>query len=35
VVGAGSLVLDDIPSGVLAYGRPAKVIRSIGGLNER
>jgi UDP-N-acetylbacillosamine N-acetyltransferase len=29
VVGAGSLVLDDIPSGVLAYGRPAKVIRKI------
>jgi UDP-N-acetylbacillosamine N-acetyltransferase len=31
VVGAGSLVLDDIPNGVLAYGRPAKVIRKIAG----
>jgi UDP-N-acetylbacillosamine N-acetyltransferase len=29
IVGAGSLVLDDIPSGVLAYGRPAKVIRKL------
>ena len=31
VVGAGSLVLHDIPTGVLAYGRPAKVIRKIAG----
>src|ERR1700681_78292 len=31
VVRAGSLVLHDIPSGVLAYGRPAKVIREISG----
>ena len=31
VVGAGSLVLHDIPNGVLAYGRPAKVIRKIAG----
>ncbi|HEY6392387.1 MAG TPA: acetyltransferase [Bryobacteraceae bacterium] len=29
LVGAGSLVLEDIPAGVLAYGRPAKVIRKI------
>ena len=29
VVGAGSLVLHDIPTGVVAYGRPAKVIRNI------
>lgn len=29
VVGAGSVVLADIPSRVLAYGIPAKVIRSI------
>ncbi|MCT0201797.1 MULTISPECIES: acetyltransferase [Synechococcaceae] len=28
VVGAGSLVLDSLPSGVMAYGRPAKVVRS-------
>jgi sugar O-acyltransferase (sialic acid O-acetyltransferase NeuD family) len=27
-VGAGSVVLDDIPSYVLAYGTPAKVVRS-------
>ena len=27
--GAGSLVLADIPNGVLAYGRPAKVIRRL------
>jgi acetyltransferase EpsM len=29
VVGAGSVVLHDIPDGVLAYGAPAKVIREI------
>jgi sugar O-acyltransferase (sialic acid O-acetyltransferase NeuD family) len=29
VVGAGSLVLQDIPKGVLAYGSPARVIRRI------
>jgi acetyltransferase EpsM len=29
VVGAGSVVLDNIPAGVLAYGTPAKVIRKI------
>lgn len=28
VVGAGSLLLDPLPAGVLAYGRPAQVIRS-------
>ncbi|MCP9903237.1 NeuD/PglB/VioB family sugar acetyltransferase [Cyanobium sp. BA5m-21] len=28
VVGAGSLVLSDLPSAVLAYGTPARVIRS-------
>lgn len=28
VVGAGSLVLDPLPPGVLAYGHPAQVIRS-------
>ena len=27
VVGAGSLVLNDLPSGVLAYGSPVRVIR--------
>ena len=29
VVGAGSVVLHDMPDGVLAYGAPAKVIREI------
>lgn len=29
VIGAGSLVLNDIPSGVLAAGSPAKVIKKI------
>jgi acetyltransferase-like isoleucine patch superfamily enzyme len=29
VVGAGSVVLHDIPDGVLAYGAPVKVIREI------
>tara|TARA_R110002049_G_scaffold72490_2_gene187225 strand:- start:263236 stop:263862 length:627 start_codon:yes stop_codon:yes gene_type:complete len=29
VIGAGSTVLNDIPAGVLAYGCPARVIRSI------
>jgi acetyltransferase-like isoleucine patch superfamily enzyme len=28
VVGAGSLVLADLPEGVLAYGTPARVVRS-------
>lgn len=28
VIGAGSLVTTDIPAGVVAYGRPAKIIRS-------
>jgi sugar O-acyltransferase (sialic acid O-acetyltransferase NeuD family) len=28
VVGAGSVVLDDLPDGVLAYGTPALVVRS-------
>ncbi|MFN8093768.1 MAG: acetyltransferase [Vicinamibacteria bacterium] len=27
VVGAGSLVLDDVPDGVVAYGSPARVVR--------
>jgi len=31
VVGAGSLVTRDIPSGVVAYGSPARVIRSASG----
>lgn len=31
VVGGGSLVLEDVPSGVLAYGSPAKVIRKLAG----
>lgn len=29
MIGAGSIVLRDIPAGVLAYGAPAKVIREI------
>jgi UDP-N-acetylbacillosamine N-acetyltransferase len=29
VVGAGSVVLSDIPPGVVAYGTPAKVIREV------
>ena len=29
IIGAGSLVLDNIPASVLAYGVPAKVIRKI------
>jgi sugar O-acyltransferase (sialic acid O-acetyltransferase NeuD family) len=28
VVGAGSVVLDDLPDGVLAFGTPARVVRS-------
>jgi sugar O-acyltransferase (sialic acid O-acetyltransferase NeuD family) len=28
VVGAGSLVLDDVPKNAIVYGRPAKFIRS-------
>ncbi|MCK4790520.1 MAG: hypothetical protein KAV87_42685 [Desulfobacteraceae bacterium] len=28
-IGAGSVVVKDIPKGVLAYGNPAHVIRSI------
>ena len=31
VVGAGAVVLHDVPSNVLAYGTPAKVIRKISG----
>lgn len=31
VIGAGSIVLHDIPDGVLAYGAPARVIRTISG----
>jgi len=27
LIGAGSLVLKDIPDGVVAYGSPAKVVR--------
>jgi acetyltransferase EpsM len=30
VVGAGSVVLEDIPARTLAFGTPAKVVRSIG-----
>lgn len=29
IVGAGSLVLQDVPSGVLAYGTPCRVVREI------
>ncbi len=29
IIGAGSVVITDIPSGVLAYGNPAKVIREL------
>ena len=29
IVGAGSLVLKDVPAGTLAYGSPARVIRTI------
>lgn len=29
IIGAGSLVLEDIPAGVLAYGIPARVIKEI------
>jgi acetyltransferase EpsM len=29
VIGAGSLVLDDIPPGVLAFGHPARIIRGL------
>jgi|ERR1700741_186155 len=35
VVGAGSLVLHDVPDNVLAYGAPAKVIRGIAGHDYR
>ena len=28
VVGAGSLVLSDVPDNVLVYGSPARIIRS-------
>jgi sugar O-acyltransferase (sialic acid O-acetyltransferase NeuD family) len=28
VVGAGALVIDDVPNGVVAYGAPARVVRS-------
>lgn len=27
IIGAGSLVTKDIPSGVVAYGNPCKIIR--------
>ncbi|GGR67705.1 acetyltransferase-like isoleucine patch superfamily enzyme [Nocardioides luteus] len=30
VIGAGSVVLSDIPAGVVAAGRPARVIRDVG-----
>ena len=29
VVGAGSVVVSDVPSGVMAYGNPCRVIREI------
>ncbi len=29
IIGAGSVVVTDIPSGVLAYGNPAKVVKKI------
>jgi UDP-N-acetylbacillosamine N-acetyltransferase len=29
VIGAGSLVLNDIPDDVLAYGSPARLVRSL------
>jgi sugar O-acyltransferase (sialic acid O-acetyltransferase NeuD family) len=31
IVGAGSLVLKDLPSGVLAYGAPCRVVRELTG----
>ena len=31
VVGAGSLLLDDLPNNMLAYGTPARVVRRISG----
>ncbi|MDA3850448.1 MAG: acyltransferase [Spirochaetaceae bacterium] len=34
LIGAGSLVSKDIPSGVLAFGTPAKVIKSIDNIDE-
>lgn len=30
IIGAGTVVPDDIPEDVLAYGFPAKVVRKIG-----
>lgn len=30
IVGAGSVVLKDLPAGVLAVGSPARVVRSLG-----
>ncbi len=30
VIGAGAVVVEDIPSGVLAYGIPARVVRDLG-----
>lgn len=35
VIGAGSVVTKDIPSSVLAYGNPCRVIRSIDENDER
>jgi len=35
IVGAGSLVLKDVPAGTLAYGNPARVIRSLSAPAER
>jgi acetyltransferase-like isoleucine patch superfamily enzyme len=29
VVGAGSVVLRDVPAGVVAYGVPARVVREV------
>ncbi len=30
IIGAGSVVTKDVPSGVVAYGAPAKVVRAVG-----
>jgi sugar O-acyltransferase (sialic acid O-acetyltransferase NeuD family) len=33
-IGAGSLVLEDVPAGVVAFGSPARIVRSIEGGNR-
>ncbi len=34
VIGAGSIVVKDIPAGVLAYGNPCEVVREIGDIDR-